>query len=72
MRINCLGCGFKLDLDEAYDDYDGPVKCFTCEAILEIRTEQGRIKAVKQVNMAQHPSAEEVFERVLSPMKEAA
>lgn len=39
MRINCLGCGYKLDLDEAYDDYDGPVKCFACEAILEIRTE---------------------------------
>ena len=72
MRINCLGCGFKLDLDEAYDDYDGPVKCFGCEAILEIRTEQGRIKAVKQVNMAQHPSAEEVFERVLNPRREAA
>jgi hypothetical protein len=72
MRINCLACGHKVDLDDAYDDYEGPVKCFACRAVLEIRTEQGRIKAVKQVNMAQHPSAEEVFERVLNPMKEAA
>lgn len=72
MRINCLGCGFTLDLDEAYDDYDGPVKCFACEAILEIRTEQGYIKAVQQANIARHPSAEEAFERVLNPMDEAA
>ncbi|MGD0921519.1 MAG: hypothetical protein ABSA70_07120 [Terriglobia bacterium] len=72
MKIICLGCGFRLDVDEAYDDYDGPIKCFVCEAILEIRTEQGSIKAVRQVNIVQHPSAEEVFERVLNPMKEAA
>jgi DNA-directed RNA polymerase subunit N (RpoN/RPB10) len=72
MRINCLACGHKVDLDDAYDDYEGPVKCFACRAVLEIRAEQGSIKAVKQVNMARHPSAEEVFERVLNPMKEAA
>jgi len=71
MKINCLGCGFRLDLDEAYDDYDGPVKCFACEAILEIRTEQGRIKGVKQVNIVRRSSAQEVFERVLHPMNEA-
>lgn len=72
MRINCLACGHKVELDDAYDDYEGPVKCFACRAVLEIRTEQGSIKAVKQVNMARDSSAEEVFERVLNPMKEAA
>jgi hypothetical protein len=71
MRINCLACGHKVDLDDAYDDYEGPVKCFACRAILEIRTEQGSIKGVKQVNIVQHPSAEEVFERVLNPINEA-
>jgi len=72
MKINCLCCGHKVDLDDAYDDYEGPVKCFACRAILEIRTEQGSVKAVKQVNSVQHPSAEGVFERVLNPMNEAA
>lgn len=72
MRINCLACGHKVDLDDAYDDYEGPVKCFACRAILEIRTEQGSIKGVKLVNSVQHPSAEEVFERVVNPMNEAA
>jgi hypothetical protein len=72
MKINCLACGHTVDLDDAYDDYEGQVKCFACRAALEIRTEQGNVKAVRQVNMALHPSAEEVFERVLTPMKEAA
>lgn len=31
MKINCLSCGFKVDLDEdAYADYEGQVKCYTC------------------------------------------
>jgi hypothetical protein len=72
MRINCLGCGFKVDLDDAYDDYEGPVKCFTCEAILEIRTEQGCLKAIKQENTLRHPSAAGVFERGHSRAKEVA
>jgi DNA-directed RNA polymerase subunit N (RpoN/RPB10) len=71
MRVNCLACGHKVDLDDAYDDYEGPVKCFGCRATLEIRTEQGSIKAVKQVGIARHPSAEEAFEPVLKPMNEA-
>ena len=72
MRVNCLGCGHEMELDDAYDDYEGPVKCFACRATLEIRTEQGSIKAVKQVYIVRHPSAEEAFERVLKPMNEAA
>ena len=73
MRINCLCCGHKVDLDYAYDDYEGVVKCFVCQATLEIRTEQGNIKAVKQVSIVPRRSAEEVFERVHNPpMNQAA
>lgn len=46
MRINCLCCGHKVDLDDVYDDYEGCVKCL-CGTMLEIRTEEGRLKAVK-------------------------
>ena len=72
MKINCLGCGFKLDLDDAYDDYDGPVKCFACESILEIRTEQGSIKSVQQENTGIHPSVARVLDRGHSRAKVAA
>ena len=46
MRVNCLSCGHKLDLGDAYDDYAGQVKCLVCGAMLEIRTEEGNVKSV--------------------------
>jgi DNA-directed RNA polymerase subunit N (RpoN/RPB10) len=72
MRINCLACGYKVDLDDAYDDYEGPVKCFACGASLEIHVEQGHIKAVKQVNPARQASDERLFGRVPHAAGEAA
>ena len=49
IKINCLSCGFKIDLDDAYDDYEGEVKCFTCNALLEIKLDQGNIKRVQVI-----------------------
>ena len=62
MKINCLACGHKFELDEAYDDYEGQVKCFICGALLEIKAEEGSLKSLKFLNMAR-PSVEEAFER---------
>ena len=49
MKINCLSCGHKVELDDAYDDYEGQVKCFACNALLEIKLDQGNIKKVQVV-----------------------
>lgn len=57
MKINCVSCGYKVDLDDAYDDYEGQVKCFACGTLLEIRTEQGNIKSVAIVLTAHRFSA---------------
>jgi ribosomal protein S27E len=46
MRINCLSCGHKVDLDDVYDDYQGLIKCMTCAAMLEIKTEEGQLRSV--------------------------
>ena len=61
MKINCLSCGHKVDLDDAYDDFEGQVKCFVCSAMLEIKTEEGNVKAVQFVKIALNPSTDEVF-----------
>ena len=53
MKINCLSCGFKVDLDETYDDFEGPIKCL-CGALLEIRTEEGMLKAIKMGERLSH------------------
>jgi hypothetical protein len=52
MKINCLSCGFKVDLDDTYDDFEGPIKCL-CGALLEIRTAEGMLKGIK---IAEPPS----------------
>jgi hypothetical protein len=47
MKINCLSCGHKVDLDDAYGDYVGQVRCFVCNSLLEIKIDQGHLKSVK-------------------------
>lgn len=47
MKINCLSCGFKVELDDdAYADYEGLAKCCTCSRLLEIKTIDGKLKSV--------------------------
>ena len=58
MGINCLGCGFKVDLTDAYDDFVGQIKCFACGATMEIATQAGEIRAVNAVTAAPPPTAE--------------
>lgn len=63
MKINCLGCGYKVELADAYDDYEGLIKCFACGAIMEIAAQEGSIRAVRSVTEVPLSSAEKFFER---------
>ena len=56
MKINCLSCGHKVDLDDAYEDYEGHIRCFACSTLLEVRTEEGRVKSVKIMNLKTPPA----------------
>ena len=47
MKINCLFCGHTVELDEAYSDYEGQVKCYACSALLEVKLEESLVKSVK-------------------------
>ncbi|MGB6064508.1 MAG: hypothetical protein WBG50_06845 [Desulfomonilaceae bacterium] len=46
MKINCVSCGHNMTLDDAYDDFEGSVKCYVCGALLQVRTCDGKIKSV--------------------------
>ena len=61
-KINCICCGFSINLDDSYDDYEGQVKCFTCNALLEVKLVEGMVKGVK---MAQITSSQEAPEYIL-------
>ncbi len=49
MKVNCLSCGHSLDLGDAYDDYEGQVRCFICASLLAVRTLDGCVKSVELV-----------------------
>ena len=66
MKINCLSCGHKVDIGDAYDDYEGQIKCYVCGAILEIKTEEGNLKSVRlSDNILPQPSGKEAVEHTL-------
>ncbi len=47
MKINCLSCGHNIDLDESYSDYEGEIKCYACNATVEVKLSEGRVKSAK-------------------------
>lgn len=47
MKLNCLRCGHKIDLDDAYDEYEGAVKCYVCGSLLEMKAQEGKIRTVR-------------------------
>ena len=65
MQINCLGCGYKVDLASAYDDYEGQIKCFACGATMEIAAQSGTIRAVCPVTDVPVRLVEELVVRSL-------
>jgi len=72
MKVNCLSCGHKVDLEDAYDDYEGSIKCFACGATLEIRAEQGCLRTVRQASLVSHAPAAERRVLVDTPLKQPA
>lgn len=47
MKVNCITCGHSLNLDDAYDDFDGLVRCYVCSGLFELKTSEGKVKSVK-------------------------
>lgn len=57
MKVNCISCGHNMMLDEAYDDFEGLIKCYVCGALLQVKTSDGKIKSVNLTgNQCQTPA----------------
>lgn len=47
MKVKCISCGHELNLDHlAFDDYAGPVKCFSCSRMMEVKTARGIVYSI--------------------------
>jgi ribosomal protein S27E len=47
MRVKCISCGEELNLDHGiFEDYSGPVKCFSCSAMMEVKSTRGEVYSI--------------------------
>jgi ribosomal protein S27E len=59
LKLNCISCGHSIALDEnVYVDYEGQIKCNACSAILSVKMEDGKLKAMNFVRFSR-PSGED-------------
>jgi hypothetical protein len=48
-----------VELEDAYEDYAGQIKCYVCNAIMEIKCQDGKIKSVKLARSVGRPALQE-------------
>lgn len=47
MKVNCISCGYEVNLDyTGFEDYVGPVKCFCCGEMLEVKIASGFVYSI--------------------------
>jgi hypothetical protein len=47
MKIKCICCGREVNLDHrVFEDYEGPVKCFSCSTMMEMKTIRGFVDSL--------------------------
>lgn len=52
MKIKCISCGRDVNLDhEVFENYEGPVKCFSCSTMMEMKTIRGFVDSITPQQM---------------------
>lgn len=54
MKLNCVSCGHSVNLDDAYGEYHGDVKCLVCGSMLQVIIEHEHVKSVKLMAAQSH------------------
>jgi hypothetical protein len=45
-NVHCMFCGHAIDLGDAYNDYEGPLRCSVCKSLMAVRVEQGHLRSM--------------------------
>jgi hypothetical protein len=57
MIVNCTSCGREINLDhKVFEDYDGPVKCFCCGVMMEVKVADGLLHSINPLIMPEYAS----------------
>jgi ribosomal protein S27E len=52
MKVKCISCGHELNLDHlVFDNYEGPVKCFSCSRMMEVKSAEGIVYSVNPLSI---------------------
>lgn len=63
MRINCTSCGDEVNLSNTgFEDYVGPVKCFCCGTMMEIKMIEGLVYSINPLGIGQVEAVRNDFE----------
>jgi hypothetical protein len=46
MKVNCVSCGHNMTLDDAYENFEGLVKCWVCGGLFMVKIAEGEVKSV--------------------------
>jgi hypothetical protein len=56
MKANCTACGREINLDhQVFHDYTGPVKCFSCGAMMEMKAAEGVVYSMNPLAILEYP-----------------
>ena len=47
IRLNCLACGHVMEFGDAYEDYEGEIRCWVCGAVLEVALREGKLRSMR-------------------------
>jgi hypothetical protein len=57
MKIKCISCGREVNLDHTvFEDYEGPVKCFSCSTMMEMKTIRGLVESISPLERLEQGS----------------
>jgi len=46
MELNCISCGHRIHLDDAYENYKGLIKCWICGSLLEVAINEAQLVSI--------------------------
>jgi len=63
MKLDCISCGYEVNLEHTgFEDYTGPVKCFCCGAMMEIKIAEGFVYSVIPLALLEDQASQNLSE----------
>jgi ribosomal protein S27E len=47
IKLNCISCGHVQELSDAYENYQGQIRCWGCSATLDVSIIEGKLQSMQ-------------------------